>query len=247
MQFQLIYTSIAILLILLFFSQTAVLNFLTKSLGAKKNYKTSLKMNGVFWFLYILAAVFDYYILKTSFGGFYFSLLMFLVFCFLLKKFFEIPLKKTVLINLLYSLSTVAISVVLILFSKGLLYTPLYMTNDLMEPTVKKGEYMIFKKIANTYNKGDVIAFYSSESKKASVRKIIGLPGEKIELRDKTLFVGEEIVKESINGEDFIIELKEDEYFVIAEKQSDEDENAVNYGVVNKKMIIGKYWFSIPI
>lgn len=133
---------------------------------------------------------------------------------------------------------------------------------SVMEPTLYNGEeviintkaYMIFSP-----DREDIIAFYDKEGADdegeeplITFRRIIGLPGEKIQITDgKILINGEEwaekytylpITAAGIAEQE--ITLGEDEYFVLCDSRIDlDDSRNVSFGNVKKSQIIGKVSF----
>lgn len=133
---------------------------------------------------------------------------------------------------------------------------------SVMEPTLYNGEeviintkaYMIFSP-----DREDIIAFYDKEGADdegeeplITFRRIIGLPGEKIQITDgKILINGEEwaekytylpITAAGIAEQE--ITLGEDEYFVLCDSRIDlDDSRNASFGNVKKSQIIGKVSF----
>lgn len=102
----------------------------------------------------------------------------------------------------------------------------------------------------------DVIAFRvtGSDSSKVYVKRVIGLPGEKIKIADGKVYINGEVLKNDISDELIItaglasveIELSDDEYFVLGDNRNNsEDSRFANIGNVKKGNIIGKPWLII--
>ena len=97
------------------------------------------------------------------------------------------------------------IPVLIIFLFRGFFYEPFHIPSGSMLPTLQTGEYIIVKKFAYSLNipvahkilvrfsepkRGDVIVFrYPPIPTRAYVKRIVGVPGDKITYRDKVLYV----------------------------------------------------------
>ena len=119
----------------------------------------------------------------------------------------------------------VIIAVILI---RQFVITPIQVVGTSMKPNLIDGELMLLNKI--TYNFNDIKRFdivvvdYKDE---ALVKRVIGLPGEKIKYQDGKLYINDELVKENFktNGktEDYNITqtgyttIPKDMYFIVGD------------------------------
>jgi len=221
-----------ILLAINFFLQALVLHFLTRLFKLHEaRYKKALVATGLQWIATIvtsllLAGIF-YLVGTESFRDLLIWVIGFVAFHFILQRYYKSNLGKNVALYLLISIAIIIISFVLILSVRNFVVQPVYMSGSSMEPAVQDGEYMLFTMFNKTYVKDDIIVLRSPASKSLLIRKISGLPGEKIQLP---------------SGQS--IELKGDEYFIVAENQSGEVQDSYDFGAIKSSAIIGKYWFS---
>lgn len=120
-----------------------------------------------------------------------------------------------------------------------------------MEPTLHDGQYLIISKV--TYwisppKRGDVIVFHPPGSLKDDyIKRIIGLPGELIEIRNGALFVeGAQLDEFYITNPGFYSgtwQLEEDEYFVLGDNRRNSSDSH-NWGTLPQDNIVGKAWLS---
>ena len=129
-----------------------------------------------------------------------------------------------------------------------------------MNPTLYEKDAVLLNKFAYRVGKikrGDIIALnYNGE--KFMVKRVVGLPGEKVEYKDNVLYINGEPFKENYLGsdvvtEDFSVEtlknsesdtIPEDMYLVLGDNRPNSQDSR-DYGLINRKEIIGKTTFRI--
>lgn len=130
---------------------------------------------------------------------------------------------------------------------------------DSMLPTLHDGDQVIVDKVTYRIHEPeryDVIAFPYRYSKDTYyVKRIIGLPGEKVRIDAQgTIFINEEALDEHYGAE--VISqpgfastpriLGEDEYFVLGDNRNDSvDSRSASVGLVRRQEIIGKAFLCI--
>ena len=133
------------------------------------------------------------------------------------------------------------------------------MVGSSMEPALSDGDTVLINKLAyfrNGPERFDVIVFEVSGKEHSfySIRRIIGLPGEKITIKDGNVYIDDTLLEEPIVTEPVLIEglafdglvLDEDEYFVLGDNRNDsEDSRFTNVGNVVDSQIIGKAWLRL--
>lgn len=125
-----------------------------------------------------------------------------------------------------------------------------------MEPSLYNGQVVFLNRVI--YNliapkRGDVVAFLPNGNSNAhlSVKRVIGVPGDRIEIKDGILFLNNEAENEmfddmisdpGIASEEIV--LGDDEFFLMGDNcNSSEDSRSANLGLVDRKHITGKAWF----
>ena len=140
-----------------------------------------------------------------------------------------------------------------------MLFQSVTMQENSMEPTLTVGSrYFVNKLVYKTSSpkRGDIIVFRTNASDDAAlhVRRVIGLPGETIQIVNGKILINGESYKEGkgfpeINNAGLAangITLEAGEYFVLGDNRNNsEDSRYGTIGRVNKKYIIGKLWFQI--
>lgn len=130
---------------------------------------------------------------------------------------------------------------------------------DSMSPALANGDTLLVNAViyhVKNPARGDVIVFKPKGSQKlnSSTKRVIGLPGETVEIRDGMIYIdGNELeeryettaVREAGIAEQKIT-LGEQEYFVLGDNRlSSTDSRSGEVGNVRKSEIEGKAWFVI--
>ena len=127
-----------------------------------------------------------------------------------------------------------------------------------MDPTLNAGDVLLINRMAyrfSTPKRGDIIVYKTGDdNKKASthIKRIIGLPGETIQIKDGQILIDGETYQE--DGEfpeienagvaETKVSLDSGEYFVLGDNRNNsEDSRYADMGNVKKRNIIGKVWF----
>lgn len=133
------------------------------------------------------------------------------------------------------------------------------MQESSMEPTLSVGNrYFMNRAIykISEPERGDIIVFKTNASDDAAlhIRRVIGLPGETIQIVGGRILINGETYKE---GRDFPsisnpglaespVTLESGEYFVLGDNRNNsEDSRYGDIGLVKKRYIVGKLWFTI--
>lgn len=146
----------------------------------------------------------------------------------------------------------VAITLIIVVPFRLYVAQPFIVSGDSMVPTFHNGEYLIVDELSyNLRNpeRGEVIIFrYPKDTSKYFIKRIIGLPGEKIEIsRDEVRVEDKEgkIVKLAepyARGLSFTktnSSLSDGEYFVLGDNRAASSDSRV-WGAVKREHIVGR-------
>ena len=153
----------------------------------------------------------------------------------------------------------IVVTLIFAVLTSMMLFQSVTMQESSMEPTLAVGSQYFVNKLAyktSSPKRGDIIVFRTNGSDDAAlhVRRVIGLPGETIQIVNGRILIDGEAYKE---GKDFpsinnpgmaanAITLEAGEYFVLGDNRNNsEDSRYADIGKVNKKYITGKLWFQI--
>ena len=106
-----------------------------------------------------------------------------------------------------------------------------------MEPAYYNGDHLIVKKWGK-YNYNDVVAFFEMDDQVFAIKRIVALPGDKIESDGNNILVnGEQVVP--FESEAFMFTLLDDEYYFIGDNHNISKDSR-HYGPVREEFIKGK-------
>ena len=128
-----------------------------------------------------------------------------------------------------------------------------------MEPTYSVGEKFFVNRAlykVSSPKRGDVIVFKTSASDSAAlhIRRVIGLPGETVQVKDGKIYINGKAYEENGAYQDMTdgglansaITLESGEYFVLGDNRNNsEDSRFSDIGNISKKYIVGKVWFTV--
>lgn len=141
------------------------------------------------------------------------------------------------------------IIIAVVLFIKAFIVTPIKVNGESMYPTLEEGDIMILNKTAYYFNKPerfDIVVVNMPDE--YLIKRVIGLPGERIEYKDNTLYVDDKKVKENFKHgktDDFNIEelgsdtVPEDSYLVMGDNR----ENSLDsreLGFMKEEQLLGR-------
>ena len=156
------------------------------------------------------------------------------------------------------SIKIVILSLIVIAGIRMFIMQPFFVSGKSMEPNFHDGDYLIVDEISYRIGdpkRGDVIIFrYPNDPSEYYIKRIVGLPGEKIGISENTIKIhnvenpeGFElseqlyIPEKTITTGTFTRELKNDEYYVLGDNRIASADSRV-WGVLEEHFIVGRAW-----
>ena len=141
------------------------------------------------------------------------------------------------------------IIIIIALIIKFFIFSPVRVNGTSMTPTLNDGDIMILNEIGyrlNGVNRFDIVVANIDGEK--LIKRVIGLPGEKVEYRDNNLYINDELVVENFkhgDTEDFNISelgsetVPESSYFLVGDNRGNSKDSRI-VGFIHKGKIMGK-------
>lgn len=128
-----------------------------------------------------------------------------------------------------------------------------------METTLSDGDNLIVDKLSYRFQEPkrfDIVVFpYKYEENTYYIKRIIGLPGDTVQVKDGYIYINGELLESDIYGAEVMIEagtagepitLGEDEYFVLGDNRNHSlDSRDPSVGILKREDLIGRAWVRI--
>lgn len=131
---------------------------------------------------------------------------------------------------------------------------PAIMEGTGMQPTLKDGDRWFISTNVSGLQRGDIVSFrYPKDESKRYIKRIVGLPGEELEIRSGTVFISGSALKEDYLDQQFNqsggsyppVKIKQNHYFVLGDNR-DNSSDSRYWGTVDSSLIEGRlyarYW-----
>lgn len=139
----------------------------------------------------------------------------------------------------------VLIVIIVVLF-RTFIATPAVVDGSSMENTLNDNDLVILNKVIlyfNNIERFNIVVIKNEDDNDKIIKRVIGLPNEKISYKDNKLYINDNLVKFP-NGvtfedtEDFEAETKDNEYFVLGDNR-DVSKDSRYFGAFKKSEIVG--------
>lgn len=157
-------------------------------------------------------------------------------------------------------LEVVVMAFAIFLFAYLLVFQPHKIDGRSMEPNFHDKEYLLTNKVPfvilkKNPNRGDVVVFKAPEDRtKEFIKRVIGLPGEKVAIHDGQIYINDKLLVEGylptglktegaydLQNEQEVV-VPAGEFFVLGDNRANSSDSRY-WGFIPYKDILGKAWF----
>ncbi|MBQ8234637.1 MAG: signal peptidase I [Bacilli bacterium] len=137
--------------------------------------------------------------------------------------------------------------ILVVVLIRTYIVTPVRVNGESMNNTFKNGDILLLSKMDKKYERMDIVVFtYNGER---LIKRIIGLPGEKVKIENNKLYINDEEIKdyrENIEMLNYELEevIEDNHYFVLGDNRNNSIDSR-KLGTINIENISGKVIFSI--
>lgn len=160
---------------------------------------------------------------------------------------------------LLEIVETLLLALIVFVLVQLFIAQPYQVQQESMENTLMPDQYVLVDKLTprfDPYNRGDIVVFdppanwQDDPSGTPYIKRIIGIPGDAVEIRDGAVFVNGSKLDEpylyegqstDATGSQSSWTLGPDQYFVMGDHRADSQDSRV-FGPITKESIIGRAW-----
>lgn len=155
------------------------------------------------------------------------------------------------------TIKVVIIALVIIVPVRYFLIQPFYVKGASMEPNFYDNEYLVIDEISYRFSepqRGDIVVFrYPRDPKQFFIKRVIGLPGEQVEINNQEVKVyNAEYPDGALIDEPYLdsnaktlgnirAALNSDEYFVLGDNRESSLDSR-KFGAIKRSAIVGKVW-----
>ncbi|KPJ73414.1 hypothetical protein AMJ48_01510 [Parcubacteria bacterium DG_74_1] len=148
----------------------------------------------------------------------------------------------------------VIIALLIVVPIRTFLFQPFFVRGESMTPAFENGDYLIIDEISYRFQdpqRGEVIVFkYPNDPSQRYIKRIIGLPGETVEIKDGIVAISNQKEPYVLDESDYLpsdiftpgeilISLAEDEYFVLGDNRRASADSR-RWGSLARQNIIGR-------
>lgn len=158
--------------------------------------------------------------------------------------------KLHIAVNWIVDIIAVAALAIFTVYAFG---TRVTVTGSAMNPVLNAGDVVLMDRLAYDLGKPKRfdIAVFERPGSGYNIKRIIGLPGETVQITDNTVLInGEPLESDEISSDvmlagiaEYPVELGYDEYFLLGDnRESSEDSRFSTIGNIKKDQLAGKVW-----
>lgn len=150
-------------------------------------------------------------------------------------------------------LKVILIALAIVMPLRYFVVQPFFVKGASMEPNFFDGEYLIINEISYYFReprRGEVVVFkFPNDPSQYYIKRVIGLPGEKIKIQAQNVLIGNNNKMEELNedylinkafiGGNFELELGSDEFFVLGDNRRASYDSR-QWGAVPGKNMVGR-------
>lgn len=128
--------------------------------------------------------------------------------------------------------------------------TPAVVSGNSMNDTLQDKDYILVNRGVKVFNRNDVVVVKKESENYKIIKRIVGLPGEIVQIKDGNLYINGEICEDDTYGKEKMyysgiaydpIQLGEGEYFVLGDNRNNsEDSRYDKVGIVTDEELLGK-------
>ena len=125
-----------------------------------------------------------------------------------------------------------------------------------MKPTLRHGHHILINAMAYSFatpSRGDIIIFQHPVSQMHVVKRIVGTPGEHIQITGGQVFVNGQPITETNPSSRTVANSSspsswwcgDDQYYVLGDNRASSLDDSRNFGGIQRRSILGKVWIRV--
>lgn len=242
--------AIIILAIIIFLAEAGILLWIEKLFKIENpTYKNSLKTLIFFSIISIVVKIIFSIINLGFLSNVLITLILFFVLHYFLKKHYLNSWKKSLGIYVVFGIVGIVVSLLVVIPTRLYIFSPFVVVGEAMSPTYNNGDYLLINKFDKSFERGDVIVFhYPKDPNKLFIKRIIGLPSEKVDIQDSKVLINGKMLNETYYGGETdgntSVTLGQDQYFILGDNRNKSFDSR-SFGTITKSSIEGKAFYKV--
>jgi len=230
---------ILIFLVIALFINARILLWLEKVFKIKNpTYKKSIKIVFISGVTSLIVGIFS-----EMLG----IIVAFLIFHYFLKRYYGNNWKKSLGIYAIFLIISTALIFITNIPIRAYIIEPFLVSGGAMNPTYANGDYLLINKFSDKFNRYDIIVFRDPrEQNQFLIKRIIGLPNEKVEIKNGGVFINGKVLNEEYitkkTDSDTSITLGNNQYFVLGDNRG-KSLDSKYFGPISIDDIQGKVFY----
>uniref|UniRef100_UPI00403F8643 signal peptidase I n=1 Tax=Sporosarcina sp. FSL W8-0480 TaxID=2954701 RepID=UPI00403F8643 len=163
-------------------------------------------------------------------------------------------MKKETTNEIMSWIKSIAVACVIVFVVRHFLFSPVIVSGQSMEPTFESDNRVVISKI-HKIDHFDLIVFHAPGVQEDYIKRVIGLPGDTVVMKDDRLFINgkeykeeylkenkKQIFKEENLTEDFEVIVPKGQLFVLGDNRRNSTDSRV-IGCIDQESVVGKVGF----
>jgi signal peptidase I len=149
-------------------------------------------------------------------------------------------------------IETILITLLIYALIRTFLFENYRVLGHSMDPTLENSQFLVVNKLGYRLNdpeRGDIVVFRDPRSdERKLIKRVIGLPGEVVEIRDGQVLIDDQVLDEVyITNQGRYsqppLQIPEGDYFVLGDNRNNSSDSH-NWGTLPRDRVVGKAWVS---
>lgn len=155
---------------------------------------------------------------------------------------------------------TIVLTIALVMLVRMYIAKPFIVQGASMDPTFASWHYLIIDELSYNFlrapERGEVVVFrYPDDPSKHFIKRIIGLPGETVEIDGEAVYISNSteqnfkltepyVIFEHRSENHLIVTLAEDEYYVLGDNRAESADSRF-FGPLKEHLLVGRAWIRL--
>ncbi len=131
---------------------------------------------------------------------------------------------------------------VIVILIRSFVMTPVRVNGSSMNDSLDEGDILILNKLDKSYDRFDIVVVDNSLIGEEIIKRIIGVPGDKIEIKNGIVYINgeklEDITEHEVDHDVMPITLNDNEYYVLGDNRSNSHDSS-ELGKISGDIIVG--------